>query len=209
LKYFAHVDPASGTANGDSFTLAIAHREKDQVCVDLVLAVDPPFSPSVAVEELASILRNYRLSVVVGDRFAGEFPRELFRRHGIRYDICKKDRSELYQGFLPLLNSGRVTLPASDRLVNQIVSLQRKVGRNGRESIDHPKGRHQHDDLANVVAGACELVSASAMTPVACFGTYSAAVPYWAKQGDRSKFDGAVTVTGIDGEQSKGWATSR
>jgi hypothetical protein len=63
----------------------------------------------------------------------------------------------LYQNFLPLLNSGRVTLPRNDRLVAQIVALERQVSRGGRDSIDHPRGGH--DDLANAVAGAASIAS--------------------------------------------------
>ena len=37
------------------------------------------------------------------------------------------------------------------RLVNQLVSLERRTARGGRDSIDHAPGAH--DDIANVVAG--------------------------------------------------------
>ena len=56
-----------------------------------------------------------------------------------------------------MLNSGRVALLDSQRLVNQFVGLERKVARGGRESIDHCPGGH--DDIANAVAGAIGLAS--------------------------------------------------
>ena len=40
-----------------------------------------------------------------------EFPRELFRKHGISYDLAKQTKSELFRDLLPLLNSGRIVLP--------------------------------------------------------------------------------------------------
>lgn len=41
------------------------------------------------------------------------------------------------------------------RLIQQIVGLERRTARGGRDTIDHaPNG---HDDLANVVAGVCAL----------------------------------------------------
>ena len=58
----------------------------------------------------------YRVSRVIGDRYAGEFPRELFRKHGIAYDLAKQTKSELFRDLLPLLNSGRIVLPHNDRL---------------------------------------------------------------------------------------------
>ena len=42
---------------------------------------------------------------VTGDRYAGEFPRELFRKHGIAYDLAKQTKSELFRDLLPLLNN--------------------------------------------------------------------------------------------------------
>ena len=42
-------------------------------------------------------------------------------------------------------------LPRSDRLAAQIVGLERRVTRGGRDSINH--GPNRHDDVANCVAG--------------------------------------------------------
>jgi hypothetical protein len=36
------------------------------------------------------------------------------------------------------------------RLINQLIGLERRTARGGRDSIDHPPGAH--DDLANCVA---------------------------------------------------------
>jgi len=37
-------------------------------------------------------------------------------------------------------------------LRRQLVSLERRTTRGGREQIDHPPGKHGHDDRANIVA---------------------------------------------------------
>ena len=47
-------------------------------------------------------------------------------------------------------------LPKSERLVNQLCGLERRTARSGKDSIDHGPGGH--DDLANAVAGAADLV---------------------------------------------------
>jgi hypothetical protein len=62
------------------------------------------------------------------------------------------NRSELYLAFLPLLNSGRVDLLDSPRMVAQFVGLERRTSRMGRDAVDHAPGAH--DDIANAVAGA-------------------------------------------------------
>ena len=88
-----------------------------------------------------------------GDRYAGEWPREAFRAHGISYEPAEMAKSELYLAFLPMMNSFAVRLIDHPRLTHQLVSLERKVTRGGRDTIDHMRGAH--DDIANAVAGAC------------------------------------------------------
>ena len=104
------------------------------------------------VGDFAALLKSYRVSRVTGDRYAGEFPRELFRKHGIAYDLGKHTKSELFRDLLPLLNSGRIVLPHNDRLQGQIVGLERRTSAVGRDTISHPD--RGHDDVANAVAGA-------------------------------------------------------
>ena len=87
----------------------------------------PPFTPEQVVEDFAALCKTYRISKVTGDHYAGEFPRELFRKHGISYEVAKQTKSELFRDLLPLLNSTRIVLPRNDRLVQQIVSLERRV----------------------------------------------------------------------------------
>ena len=154
VSYAAFVDPSGGSQ--DSMTLAISHQEGDQTdgltVIDAVREVKPPFSPEGVVAEFCDLLRLYGITRVTGDRYAGEWPREQFRKHGVAYDISERSRSDLYREMLPILNSGRAVLLDDDKTVNQIVGLERRVARGGRDSIDHAPG--SHDDRANAVAGA-------------------------------------------------------
>jgi hypothetical protein len=148
--YFGFTDPSGGSA--DSMTLAIAHRDKDcRAVLDAVRERRPPFSPDGVVEEFAELLKTYRIHTAAGDRYAGEWPRERFRAHGIRYEIAEKSKSDFYRDLLPVLNSGRLELLEHSRLVAQLCSLERRTSRLGKDSIDHPPGAH--DDIANSVAG--------------------------------------------------------
>lgn len=149
-RYSAFVDPSGGAS--DAFTLAIAHRETDTVILDAVRERKPPFSPEAVVEEYCDFLKTYRITKVRGDRYAGEWPREQFRKRGINYEPSEKNRSELYLDLLPLINSGGVDLLDNDRLTTQLLGLERRTSRAGRDSIDHSPGGH--DDIANAVAGA-------------------------------------------------------
>jgi hypothetical protein len=154
------VDPSGGSS--DSMTLAIAHREGERFVLDVVLERRPPFSPDAVVREFAATLRGYRIGRVVGDRYAGEWPREAFQRRGVTYEPAEMVKSGIYLAFLPLINSGRINLLDHPRLVSQLCSLERRTARGGRDSIDHAPGAH--DDLANAAAGA--LVMASVRSPM-------------------------------------------
>jgi hypothetical protein len=139
-------------------TLAIAHREKDgTVVLDAVRERRPPFSPEAVVAEFAELCRGYRVTKVLGDRYAGDWPREAFRRHSLAYEVAAKVKSDLYRDLLPLINSGRVELLDERRLVAQICGLERRTARGGKDSIDHAP--HAHDDLANAAAGALVLAA--------------------------------------------------
>lgn len=150
LTYRAFVDPSGGSR--DSMTLAIAHKDGERAVLDLLRERRPPFSPDDVVAEFAGVLRAYRLSTVVGDRYAGEWPRERFRKRGITYRVAESPKSDIYRDLLPLLNAGRVELLDHRRLTVQLLNLERRTARGGRDTIDHPPGGH--DDLANAAAGA-------------------------------------------------------
>ena len=61
-------------------TLAVGHREDTVVVVDAIREVKPPFSPEDVVDEFVTTLRKYRIIKITGDRYAGEWPREQFRK---------------------------------------------------------------------------------------------------------------------------------
>lgn len=149
-RYCAFVDPSGGSK--DAMTLAIAHREADLVVVDAVRAARPPFSPESVVMEFTETCKAYSCTSVTGDRYGGEFPRELFRKQGIEYKLADKPKSDLYRDLLPLLNSYRVELLDIKQLKTELTNLERRTARGGKDSIDHPRGGH--DDLINAVAGA-------------------------------------------------------
>jgi hypothetical protein len=152
LSYHAFTDPSGGSK--DAWTLAVAHQEDGRVVLDCLREVIPPFSPADTVKGLAETIKAYGCSTVTGDRYGGEFPRELFRDEGVTYVVADKVRSDLYRELLGPLNSGQVELLDNDRLVGQLAALERRVARSGRETIDHAPSANAHDDLCNSAAGA-------------------------------------------------------
>jgi hypothetical protein len=154
--YMAFVDPSGGSSDG--MTLAVGHREGDQIVIDAIRERRPPFSPDDVVDEFSALLKSYGISKVTGDRYAGEWPRERFRDRGIGYEPAEKPKSDLYRDLLPLINARRIELLDERKLAAQLCSLERRKTRAGRDSIDHaPNG---HDDVCNAVAGCASLLAA-------------------------------------------------
>lgn len=148
VAYVAATDPSGGSS--DSMTLAIAHREGPRAVLDVVREVRPPFSPEAVVEAFCAILQAYRCTSVTGDKYGGEWPRERFRAHQVNYQISAQTKSEAYAALVPLMNGTRVELLEHRRLQAQLVGLERRATRGGRDAIDHGPG--QHDDVANAAA---------------------------------------------------------
>src|SRR3984957_8814160 len=152
ISYLGFVDPSGGAS--DAMALAIAHRVGDMVILDATREIQPPFNPDAATSEFSTLLRAYGIGKVIGDRYAGEWVRERFRRHGIEYQLSEASKADIYRDALPLFNAGRAQLLDLKRLVNQLCSLERRTARGGRDLIDHPQHPGAHDDLANAVCGA-------------------------------------------------------
>lgn len=167
--YYGFVD-ASGGTGGDSMTMAIAHLEGEVAVLDCVRERRPPFSPASVCGEFSSLFKSYGLRRVTSDRWGTGFVQEAFSDCGIECRQSAKPKSELYLEMLPMLMSGRVRLLDNARLLSQLVNLERKTARGGRDTIDHPP--RMHDDVANACSGALVTAKSRPLRSVASTGTF-------------------------------------
>lgn len=162
IRYYAFTDPSGGSQDAWPTAIAYFDHQSQKAILAAMRTRQPPFDPFAAVAEHAPFLKSYGITEVEGDHFAGQFPRTMFRQHGITYRTSDKPKSDIYQECLPLLNAGRVELLESQRLKAELCGLERQTSRSGKDSIDHAPGGH--DDIANAVAGV--LVRAALKRPV-------------------------------------------
>ena len=157
--YVSFCDPSGGSGT-DDMSLCISHYDytTQTVIIDLLRWFTPPFSPEVVTREFSNTLKSYNISTVFGDRYAGSWPAEQFSKVGIRYEPSAKTKSELYVNLLPLVNSARIQLLDIPKCNNQLLGLERRTARGGKDSIDHASGHH--DDLINAVAGCASVATA-------------------------------------------------
>lgn len=168
-SYAAFVDVSGGRS--DDAALAIAHLSEDGrvVIIDFLHRWRPPFNPDSVIADMVADLGRYRISEVVGDNYSAEFTKSAFESRGVLYSRATtsdfsqnptgppvaKPKSQLYAELLPRICSHEVELLDNDVLISQLANLERKTRSGGRDVIDHPKG--MHDDLANVIAGVCDV----------------------------------------------------
>ncbi len=167
IEYYGFCDPSGGAR--DSFCAAVAHVDGDKVVLDGVRERKAPLSPSATVAEQAAFFRSFGVGQIAGDRYSGEFVRELFRKEEIQYVPTALTKSDIYMAVLGPLNSGLVELLDNATLVSQFAGLERRTGRGGsKDAVDHAPGAR--DDLCNAAAGAIEAAFAALRRPEQLIG---------------------------------------
>src|SRR5262249_44332820 len=77
---------------GDSFTAAVAHRDKDAAVLDCMVEVRAPFDPDAATRDICAVLKNYGCRKTVADNYAGEWTVSALRRHRRQLPDANRDR---------------------------------------------------------------------------------------------------------------------
>ena len=154
LSYRAFVDASAG--RHDAFCIGIGHREGGRLIADVIRGRRPPFDPATVAAEYAALAKEYRCGKVYGDNYSGEWVAQAFKGAGIEYARCELPKSSLYLESLPYFMRGAIAIPNSPILIRELRLLERRVGRSGKDSVDHGAGGS--DDYANVLAGAMWLL---------------------------------------------------
>ena len=142
--------------SSDDAVIGISHfdAERKIAILDSLVAQtgEPPFNPRIAVKKFTTVCRDYGVSKVTGDRYAGETFRADFQEYDISYQVADSSKSELYDQFEPRLNAGEVELLDDSKLQEQLLTLVIKGSK-----IQHLSG--DHDDHANAAVGALLLAT--------------------------------------------------
>jgi hypothetical protein len=158
MYYEAFVDPSGGAIGGDSYTIAIVHKERDgRLVVDVVRGRQGPFNVDDVTWEYAQLCKEYRITRVRGDHYAGEWVAQAWAKTGVRYETAELNASMLYLEALPLWTRGLVEIPDHSALVRELRLLERIPGRVGKDQVCHP--RNVHDDLANSTCAGLALLA--------------------------------------------------
>jgi hypothetical protein len=154
--YKSFVDP-SGGVGADSYTLAICHKDGEQLVCDLVRGTSGRFDPQEITKQYAALVKEYGIGTVVGDAYAAQWVTSAWQNTGISYVQSEIPKSQIYRECIPLFTRGLIRLPDHATLLRELRLLERTTHRGGKESIDHP--RSGHDDYANALCGALRQLS--------------------------------------------------
>jgi hypothetical protein len=158
VYYTAFVDPSGGAIGGDSYTICVAHKERDgRFVVDAVRGHQGPFDVDTVTGEYAALCKEFRIGDVHGDAYAREWV--AWTRAGVGYVQSELNASMLYLEALPLWTRGLVTIPDHPALVRELRLLERIPGRIGKDQVTHPRG--VHDDFANATCGALAMLASA------------------------------------------------
>ena len=152
FSYSAGCDPSGG--GQDDFTLAICHAEGERIVQDFMKGWgrigDRAPDLGGVVNEVAGILKRYKLRSVLGDRYAGQWIRQRFSEAGINYSESEDDKSKLYLEMEPLFAQGKMLILDHEKMIMQFRGLEKKPRQGGKTLVDHPAKRH--DDYPNALA---------------------------------------------------------
>ena len=107
--------------------LCICHlNDNNHAVVDLVekqAGNVKPFDPAKAVRQFAERLREYHITTVWGDGYAGETFRFRFEEEGIQFRSVSTSASDHYERFEVRLNAGEVELVDVPELIEEFLGL--------------------------------------------------------------------------------------
>ncbi len=173
-RYQAAADPSGGTGGGDAFTLAIVHAEERDgrpvMVQDVMKAWRAPrgekLELALVVGEIAALLARFGLYRLIGDRYAGEWPAQEFRKKSVLYEPAEHDKSAAYIELEPWFSTGAIEMLDHPELVHEAGLLEKRLKPGGKKpTIDHPKGAH--DDHPNALALAVAKLAGSLHAPAA------------------------------------------
>jgi hypothetical protein len=160
--YVAAVDPA---LKGNDFALAILHRQGEgPLVVDRVArwtgSKKAPLGYEWVCEEIARLLKDYRINRVMGDQHCAVVISQHFLKLGIKYEECTfgtHTRAELFGNLKHLLIQRKVELLNEPTLLRQFRSLEERKTARGQIDIRPRSGTK--DDLAVAIALAARELS--------------------------------------------------
>ncbi|MBW1714959.1 MAG: hypothetical protein JRJ77_03915 [Deltaproteobacteria bacterium] len=149
--YCAGIDQ-SGLAGRDRFAFSIAHKEDEQIKVDVVRSWETKDS-EVILADIKALTEEYLIRRVTIDRYAGGWVSQALEKLGLEVQT-RPSLPEVYVNLKSLVIAGRLELPDHQGLRSGLIATQAYYGRSNTLSIAHERTREGHGDEADATATA-------------------------------------------------------
>ncbi len=148
-RYYAGID-ASGLAGRDKFSLAITHKQGNDVYVDKVINWDLKDADPIMkdIKELIGIYHIFKVSI---DRYAIGWVKNALEKIGLAVEI-RPSLAEIYVNVKSLMLGDRLYLPDNLGLKKAFLNTQAYYGRNNALSIAHERDSQGHSDDADSIS---------------------------------------------------------
>lgn len=150
--YVAAMDPAT---RGNAWPLVILTKEDG--IIKVVLAMEwigskwEPLQPKVVLSQIADILHEYGVRVILSDQYMADALRDMALDEGLylhQVSFQGAERSRMFLGAAARLNAGLVELPPVEDFRTDLISCKRRPTKNGVQIILPETGNGRHADYA-------------------------------------------------------------
>lgn len=155
IIYKAAADVSGGKVDAAAACVGFRDHE-DKVIIAACRRWPSPHDPAKVAGQVAEFLAIYGLNSAIADGYAAEVSKALYRAAGVELLTADVNRSEAYLQMLPLFTGSRIEIPRDPVLRVELLGLERRTGRSGRDSVDHKP--FAHDDMANAMALCAQLL---------------------------------------------------
>lgn len=156
--YVAAVDAAF---KGDTFTLCIAHSDKERgkIVIDLLAgwlgSKEHPLRLSEVVPQIKEMCSRYNVHYLKGDQFGAEPLRDAFEREQItfeEYTFTNQSKADLYATLRTRIMDGAIELLDHPTSVRELRGLEVENLPGGSMRVRHARHARAHDDYADAIA---------------------------------------------------------
>ena len=150
-QYFSGID-ASGLAGRDKFSLAITHKQENDVYIDKVRSWDLK-DPDPIMKDIKELAGIYHITKTSIDRYAKGWVKNALEKIGLEVNI-RPSLAEIYVNIKSLMLGDKLYLPDNQGIKKAFLNTQAYYGRNNQLSIAHNRNSEGHADEADAISTA-------------------------------------------------------
>jgi len=149
-RYLAGID-ASGLSGRDKFALAIGHKERDQVYIDITRTWNLK-DPDPIMKDIQELKNSYCFNQISIDRYAKGWVQNALEKLGLEV-VIRPSLADCFINLKSLMIGNKLSLPDKPTIKAGLQNTQAFFSRNNSLSIAHERNKNGHADEVDAIAG--------------------------------------------------------